>query len=127
MVGEGRMGRDLLFLQNNPRCCMVILKFKYSSHWEVIQIILIYVFHIVCIRENKNAERRTGDCQTFFVVNHISTKRASYRLSRCLCVAMIGKKLQTGSSLVLWGSLQRNIRFQSSSKMTEAVGLTQQL
>lgn len=30
------------------------------------------------------------------------------------------KKLQTGSSLVLRGSLQRNVCFQASSKMTEA-------
>jgi len=72
---------------------VVILKFKHASHREVIQIIMIYIFHIVCIRENRKLDRYIRDCETFFVVNHISTKRASYKLSCCLRVAMGGKKV----------------------------------
>lgn len=72
---------------------MVILKFKHPSHWEVVQVTVIYTFPIVCIRENRNADSYTWDCQTFFVINHIPTKRASYTLSCCLCVAVGGKKV----------------------------------
>lgn len=76
------------------------------------------MFHTVCIKENRNAVSCTRDCQTFFV-KHISTKKGNHVNSPVVCMLLWEeKKLQTGSSLVLRSSLQRNICFQASSKMT---------